>query len=73
MRDIGSTRALTVPVVVPPIAIVWAWLALGETPTPRMGVGTLLVGLATRLVSRPARVSAAVSAAVSATRGDGGS
>ena len=53
IRDIGATRALTVTFLVPPFAIVWAWLVLGEAPTPRIGVGTLLVGVATWLVLRP--------------------
>jgi drug/metabolite transporter (DMT)-like permease len=54
IRDIGATRALTVTFLVPPFSIAWAWLVLGEAPTPRMGVGLLLVATATWLVLRPA-------------------
>ena len=40
---IGSTRTVTVTLLMPLFSIFWAWLILGEQVTPLMAFGCLLV------------------------------
>lgn len=52
MRDVGPTRALTVTYIIPVFGILWAALFLGESITPGMLLGALLVVAGTVLVLR---------------------
>jgi drug/metabolite transporter (DMT)-like permease len=56
---IGPARAISVTFLIPPFAVAWGTLFLGEVITPRLlaGAGVVLVGtaLATGLVKLPAR------------------
>lgn len=56
IRDLGATRALTVTFLIPLFAIAWAWMVLGEAPTPRMAIGAALVIVATGLIVMPQKV-----------------
>lgn len=53
MRDIGPTHGLTVTFLIPVFGLFWGVLLLGETVTPLMGLGSLLVLGGTLLVTRP--------------------
>jgi drug/metabolite transporter (DMT)-like permease len=61
IRSIGPARAITVTFLVPPFAVAWGALLLGESLTPRAiaGAAVVLAGtaLATGLVRLPGRAS----------------
>jgi drug/metabolite transporter (DMT)-like permease len=52
MADVGATRALTVTYLVPLFAFVWAALFLGESLTPAIAMGGVLILAGTILVTR---------------------
>ena len=52
IADIGATRALTVTYLIPVFGVLWGALFLGETLTPTMLAGGVLVILGTVLVLR---------------------
>ena len=52
MSDIGPTRGLTVTFLIPVFGLLWGVLLLGETVTPLMGLGALLILGGTLLVTR---------------------
>ena len=52
MADVGATRALTVTFLVPLFAFAWAALFLGETLTPAIAAGAILILAGTLLVTR---------------------
>ncbi len=52
IADVGATRALTVTYLVPVFGILWAAIFLGETLTPAMAVGGILILAGVVLVTR---------------------
>ncbi|MFK3704645.1 EamA-like transporter family protein [Raoultella sp. BIGb0138] len=56
IADIGPLRSLSVTFMIPPFAVMWGYLCLGETVDSAFIVGTLLVGLAQWLIISPPRV-----------------
>jgi drug/metabolite transporter (DMT)-like permease len=66
IAHVGPARAITVTFLVPPFAVLWGAVILGETLSPRMiaGAAVVLAGtaLATGLVRIPPRSRATESA-----------
>lgn len=53
IADIGPLRSLTVTFLIPPFAVLWGYLALGETLNGGFIIGALIVCLAVWLVVSP--------------------
>ena len=64
LRMCGATAASAYHFLMPPLAMVFAWIVLGEHVTPRDLLGVIPVALGIYLVTRPA---AATASAVTAT------
>lgn len=53
IADIGPLRSLTVTFLIPPFAVLWGYLVLGETLNGGFLIGALIVCLAVWLVVSP--------------------
>lgn len=53
IADIGPLRSLTVTFLIPPFAILWGYLALGETITEGFIIGSLIVCIAVWMLVSP--------------------
>jgi drug/metabolite transporter (DMT)-like permease len=62
IANVGPANAITVTFLVPVFAVLWGWLFLGETLTPAMAAGCLVIllgtGLTTGLLKWPHAVTA---------------
>ncbi len=55
ISDIGPLRSLTVTFLIPPFAILWGYLVLGEAISQGFVLGSLIVAVAVWLIVRPAK------------------
>jgi len=60
IADIGPLRSLTVTFLIPPFAVLWGYLALGETITEGFIVGAVVVCVAVWMVVSPEKTPRAV-------------
>ena len=58
IADIGPLRSLTVTFLIPPFAVLWGYLVLGETLSEGFGMGALIVCLAVWMIVSPGKNSA---------------
>lgn len=57
IADIGPLRSLTVTFLIPPFAVLWGYLVLGETLSEGFGTGALIICLAVWMIVSPAKVA----------------
>lgn len=57
IADIGPLRCLTVAFLIPPFAILWGYLALGETITEGFIIGSFIVGIAVWMLVSPEKTA----------------
>lgn len=57
IADIGPLRSLTVTFLIPPFAVLWGYLALGETINEGFIIGALIVCVSVWLVVSPEKAS----------------
>jgi drug/metabolite transporter (DMT)-like permease len=57
INDIGPLRSMTVTFMIPPFAILWGYLVLGETITQGFIMGALIVGIAVWMIVSPGKQS----------------
>ncbi|MCS2158931.1 DMT family transporter [Scandinavium sp. H11S7] len=62
--DIGPLRTLTVTFLIPPFAVLWGYLALGETINEGFIIGALIVCVSVWLVVTPGKNTAAMKSEV---------
>lgn len=55
IADIGPLRSLTVTFLIPPFAVLWGYLVLGETLSEGFGMGALIVCLAVWMIVSPGK------------------
>lgn len=55
IADIGPLRSLTVTFLIPPFAVLWGYLVLGETLSEGFGIGALIVCLAVWMIVSPGK------------------
>ncbi len=60
IADIGPLRSLTVTFLIPPFAILWGYLALGETIDEGFIIGALIVCVSVWLVVGPEKIPAGI-------------
>lgn len=53
IADIGPLRSMTVTFLIPPFAVLWGYLVLGETITQGFVMGALIVGIAVWMIVSP--------------------
>ncbi|AUU05709.1 MULTISPECIES: DMT family transporter [Raoultella] len=56
IADIGPLRSLTVTFLIPPFAVLWSYLALGETINEGFIIGALIVCISVWLVVSPEKI-----------------
>jgi len=55
IADIGPLRSMTVTFLIPPFAVLWGYLVLGETITQGFIMGALIVGIAVWMIVGPGK------------------
>lgn len=57
IADIGPLRSLTVTFLIPPFAVLWGYLVLGETLSEGFGTGSVIICLAVWMIVSPAKAA----------------
>lgn len=60
IADIGPLRSLTVTFFIPPFAVLWSYLALGETITEGFIIGAVIVCVSVWLIVSPEKIQATI-------------